>query len=133
MGECVAALKLMKLLPPDYTLRDPRRLPMFVSKPDNVIVGRVNELESVHRGLLQQKRLVVIGGPGEGKTALARSVTRQLYNEGCFPAGAFEVDMTGASTAIVAATDHTIAGFIDVLKDVSSKFVCKNLISTLHS
>lgn len=92
---CVKHLVRMGHLPPGYGPRDPACLPRLVANPVMALVGREAELGKICMGLRERKRVLVVGGPGEGKTALLRTAALQVYDEGTLPAGVFEIDLTG--------------------------------------
>ena len=102
---CVKALINMGRLRRGYARRDTRQLPMLLERPTMGVVGRAAELAAIRKGLEQQRHVLVYGGPGEGKTTLVRSVGGSMFEEDAFPAGTFEVDLTGAHAA-----GHTAAG-----------------------
>jgi hypothetical protein len=96
---CIEELKREGHLPPGYAVRDPRALPMSVGRVGHSLVGRAADAVRLSAELLGGARRVLLRvGPGEGKTALARSVAVALFEEeGAFPGGAFEVDATGGA------------------------------------
>ncbi len=71
----------------------PLLLPMFL--PRETLVGRELEVARVKERLVECRSGLLWGGPGEGKTSLARAVGAVGYDQGLFPAGVFEVDLQG--------------------------------------
>jgi hypothetical protein len=68
--------------------------PMFLDRP-RMVVGRTAQIEQVTLLLQDYKDVLLWGGPGEGKTTILRHVGIELYKQGRYPGGAFEVDLTG--------------------------------------
>lgn len=59
------------------------------------MVGRTVEQQQVEDAMQQQRLCVIEGGPGEGKTLLAEVAGLSRYYQGCYPAGAYRMDMRG--------------------------------------
>jgi putative protein kinase ArgK-like GTPase of G3E family len=112
VDRCVDILKDQGRLLPGYARKDPRMLPIFLNiDRSKQVVGRSQEQQQIREGLTgEQRHVVITGGPGEGKTTLARFVVKQMFEEGYFPAGVFEVDLTGrrAGGACIAAAWHML-------------------------
>ena len=67
------------------------RLP---SVPERLF-GRERHMQAVHEGLEEKGCVALYGGPGDGKTALAMTVGRALYEEGKAEGGAYVFDLAG--------------------------------------
>ncbi len=95
LKECVERLKEKGELSPAFSLRaSKQKEPLFLDRPGK-LVGRAAQIEAVKEGLLGHQDVLLYGGPGEGKTTILRHVGRELYEQGEYPGGAFEVDLTG--------------------------------------
>jgi hypothetical protein len=98
MAACIDILKDAGVLPAGYQLRSSCSLPMWLDRPTHQLVARDEEAEELRSGLMDvagSHAVLLWGGPGEGKSELARSVGLALYNQGHLSGGAFQVDMTG--------------------------------------
>ncbi len=86
----------MGRLPPGYSSTPTKELvPMLLPRPDHTLVGRDEHVGSICAALQQGRSVLVHGGPGEGKTSVARAAGVSAWDKGTFPAGAYEVDLTG--------------------------------------
>src|SRR5206468_2378363 len=73
--------------------------PTTVPLPADYFAGRGNFISKVI-DLLYRVRLVTLwGAPGIGKTQIACAVAHQALKVGCFPGGAYFVDLQGATSA----------------------------------
>ena len=80
-------------LPLGYSLGKPQ---CHVPANARRLIGRERELQQVLEGLEGDTRCVVIsGGPGEGKTALAQAAVWQLRDQGKLPGGACSLNLAG--------------------------------------
>ena len=80
-------------LPQGYSLGKPQ---CYVPANARPLIGRDEELQQVLKGLLGDTRCVVIsGGPGEGKSALAQAAVWQLREQAMLPGGAYTVNLAG--------------------------------------
>ncbi len=92
---CVERLKEKGELPHGFSLRaSKQKEPLFWDRPGK-LVGRTAQIEAVKERLQGHQDVLLYGGPGEGKTTILRHVGRELYEQGVYPGGAFEVDLTG--------------------------------------
>ena len=70
------------------------KMPMLLEWPGHELIGRREEAQRVAEALRAGRSVFIFGGPGEGKSMLARSVGVALWEEGSLLGGAFEVDLT---------------------------------------
>ncbi|KAK9809541.1 hypothetical protein WJX73_010756 [Symbiochloris irregularis] len=73
----------------------PRVTPMFAQRLAERMIGREQELHAVCEALRQYSSVVIVGGPGEGKSTLANEAAKRMYEWGSCPAGIFYVDLQG--------------------------------------
>ena len=87
---------------PGYSLGMPQcHVPANVRR----LIGRERELQQVLAGLDGDARCMVIqGGPGEGKSALAQAAVWQLREHGKVPGGAYLVNLAGDSRCLLNST-----------------------------
>jgi ABC-type polar amino acid transport system ATPase subunit len=64
--------------------------------PSGRLIGREEDLRQVQEKLQGSRCVVLHGGPGEGKSALAMTAGRILHALGKAEGGAFAVDLAGA-------------------------------------
>ena len=89
----INCLKRAGRLPLDYSKGKPK---CHVTANARKLIGREQELQQVLSGLEGDTRCVVIsGGPGEGKSALAQAAAWQLRKQGKLPGGAYTVNLAG--------------------------------------
>ncbi|KAK9824068.1 hypothetical protein WJX72_007515 [[Myrmecia] bisecta] len=74
-----------------------------VMRTHGKLLGRDTELKQVCKYLQDHRWAAIVGGPGEGKSALAAEVAHTLYAAGHLPGGAYAIDLSqlgeGASVA----------------------------------
>ena len=75
---------------------------MLLQHPALGVVGRAGELDAVFEGLLDAGRVLLWGGPGEGKTTLLRAAGIRLHERRAV-SSALQLDLTGAAGDIRAA------------------------------
>ena len=82
-----------KRLPHGYSLGKPQcHVPANLCR----LIGREQELQQVAAAFQKDARCVVIqGGPGEGKSALAQAAVRHLWEQAKLPGGAYVVNLAG--------------------------------------
>lgn len=101
VARCAAdVLVRMNRLPSSYASRSTRLLPMFLRRVQ--LVGRELELCKLQEVLQTQtpawRRVLLLGGPGDGKTELAHAAGAVLYDQGLMPSGVFAVDLASELT-----------------------------------
>ena len=63
-----------------------------------LLLGRSAIVAEVQHLLKQSQLVMVVGGPGEGKSALAAEVAHHLWESGRVPGGAYAIDLALAPT-----------------------------------
>ncbi|KAK9805689.1 hypothetical protein WJX72_012090 [[Myrmecia] bisecta] len=58
------------------------------------LLGRDTELKQVCEYMQNQRWAAIVGGPGEGKSALAAEVAHTLYADGQLPGGAYAINLS---------------------------------------
>jgi hypothetical protein len=94
---CVAALISSGHLPRSHGITV-GALPMQLPIPP-LVVGRRADMDAVRVGLQDKHCVLLTGGPGEGKSTVARAVGTALWDAGAYKQGAFELDMTSEQGA----------------------------------
>jgi hypothetical protein len=64
------------------------------------MIGREAEVRAVVEGLKAAGAAVLVAGPGEGKSTVAMSAGREVWELGLCPGGAYVVDFNGAGTLV---------------------------------
>ncbi|KAK9809597.1 hypothetical protein WJX73_006366 [Symbiochloris irregularis] len=72
-----------------------KAVPMFAERLAECIIGRDSELGAVCEAMRGGGSVVIVGGPGEGKSSLANEAGVRLWEWGTCPAGVFHVDLQG--------------------------------------
>jgi hypothetical protein len=104
---CVDALKRSGHLPQSHGI--PASAPPMQLPRAPFVVGRGADMEAVRQGLRDKNCVLLTGGPGEGKSTVARAVGAALWHdEGAYQQGAFEIDMTGGQDSPVACKWHAV-------------------------
>ena len=65
------------------------------------LLGRAKEEQEVLAGLQKNRCVIISGGPGEGKTALAQKVVWDMWERGELQGGAYPVNVAGEYFPIV--------------------------------
>lgn len=107
----------------------PGRVPMFAKRQADRFIGRDRELQSVCEAIQAGGSVIMVGGPGEGKSMLANEAGLRLWEWGTCPAGVFRVDLRGAQT--VAAHPITADGDFRMLVLAVSR-CCRPYITELY-
>ena len=79
-------------LPKGYSLGMPR---CHVPSNPCSLIGRAEEVQQVLKSLQEHRCVIISGGPGEGKTALAQKVVWDMWERGELPGGAYPVNLAG--------------------------------------
>ncbi|KAK9805263.1 hypothetical protein WJX72_009625 [[Myrmecia] bisecta] len=103
-------LKEAGCLPPDYG-GGPQNC---VLRMHSQLLGRDSELQQVLAYLKEHRWAAIVGGPGEGKSALAAELVHTLYADGQLPGGAYPVDLSLPDTE-AALANHIAAQLINQL------------------
>lgn len=61
--------------------------------PPPELLGRAAEVDQVLQMLQRERQLFIVGGGGEGKSAVASAAAHHLFQAGHLPGGAFVVDL----------------------------------------
>jgi hypothetical protein len=69
-----------------------------LAKPPRLL-GRDQELSEVLEALASDRQLVIVGGPGEGKSALAAATAYHLWDAGELPGGVCVIDLKNSPSA----------------------------------
>lgn len=72
-----------------------RAVPMFAERLADRIIGRDAELGDICQAMRAGGAVVIVGGPGEGKSTLANEAGLRLWEWGTCPAGIFHLDLQG--------------------------------------
>ena len=88
----IHCLQALGRLPEGYSLGKPR---CFVPINPSSLIGRVEEEHQVLDGLQKHRCVIISGGPGEGKTALAQKVVWDMWERGEAPGGVYPVNLAG--------------------------------------
>lgn len=94
----IHSLQAVGRLPPDYSLGMPK---CTVPANPKSLIGREEEVDLVVAGLQKHRCVIMSGEPGEGKTALAQKVVRDLWERGDLPGGAYTVDLAGGTVTLL--------------------------------
>ena len=62
-------------------------------------LGRADELSELLSALAAERQVMLVGGPGEGKSALAAEAAHVLSEQRRLPGGAYIVDLATAPAA----------------------------------
>ena len=89
----IRCLQVVGRLPEGYSLGMPR---CFVPSNPCSLIGRAKEEQQVLDGLQKNRCVIISGGPGEGKSALAQKVVWDMWERGELPGGAYPVNLAGA-------------------------------------
>ena len=84
-------------LPEGYSLTMPR---CFVPSNPGSLLGQAKEQQEVLDGLQKNRCVIISGGPGEGKTAMAQKVVWDLWERGELPGGAYPVNLAGTRLSL---------------------------------
>ena len=60
-----------------------------------LLLGRDEMLKDVRDTLQRERQLFIVGGPGEGKSAVAAEVAHLMRSDRQLPGGVFRVDLAG--------------------------------------
>ena len=90
-------LKQHRVLPAAFRRAASVNSPMEVKRLTDVLVGRDEEVQVLLETLEARKTVVVWGGPGEGKSAVAAEAACRLWESGGAPGGVVRADFAGAS------------------------------------
>ncbi len=74
----------------------------FVPSNPCSLFGRAEEEQQVLDGLQKHRCVIISGGPGEGKTALAQKVVWDMWERRELPGGACPVNLAGKSRLVPA-------------------------------
>jgi predicted ATP-dependent serine protease len=102
----IRCLQVVGRLPENYSLGMPQ---CHVPSNAHRLVGRQAELQELLDGLRERGCVVISGGPGEGKTALAQEAVQTLWSKRALPGGAYVVDLNGESSFLAFSHHHTRA------------------------
>jgi Cdc6-like AAA superfamily ATPase len=107
----IRSLQVVGRLPENYSLGMPQ---CHVPSNAHRLVGRQAELQELLDGLRERRCVVISGGPGEGKTALAQEAVQTLWSKKALPGGAYVVDLNGESSflAIIRLAKHARAALL---------------------
>jgi len=86
-------LKEIGQLPPGYGDSAVNQLP----RPAGLL-GRDEALHNVVKTLKYERLVIIVGGPGEGKSVLAAAAAHSMSDDKLLPGGAFAVDLATATT-----------------------------------
>jgi hypothetical protein len=76
--------------------------PMNLTRLASDVIGRAQQQEAMLAALGSSRVVIVWGGPGEGKSALAIDTAYKMWEGGKVKGGALKVDLTGESKIAVA-------------------------------
>ena len=92
LDRIVAALKDAGKLG-QHVQRDARRMPLVQLGRPPLCLGRDDELAAVEKRLLSERLVLVVGGPGEGKSTLAAEAVHRMLDGGRVFSGVYLVDL----------------------------------------